>query len=146
MEQGKLNKFEVDIENKWNALIPNVYGIISFEGEDVKTASVDLTALGKDKVFGYIDTANQAFGDHDINMTIHYAEKTTFADGKVKIVPQVAGQEAPEEEKPSGMIQLSWTAVLIAVIVLLVIIDIVWLVSKNRSQAQPEELKTRRRK
>jgi hypothetical protein len=148
MEQGKLNKFEVDIENMWNALIPNVYGVLSFEGEDIKTASVDLLALGKDKVFGYIDTTNQAFGDHDIKITLHYADKTTVADGKVRIVPE-ATEQAPEEEKPSGFIELRLTptTLMIAVIILLVVIDAIWLVSKNRAQSRPEEEpKTKRKK
>jgi uncharacterized protein YqgV (UPF0045/DUF77 family) len=146
MEQGKLNKFEVDIENKWNALIPNVYGIINFEGVDVKTPSVDMTPMGTDKVFGYIDTANQAFGDHNVKITLHYADKTTVAEGKVKIVP-AAGAQAAEEEKPSGLIELklSLTTILIAVIVLLVIIDVIWVVAKNRSQGQPDQ-KIKRRK
>jgi hypothetical protein len=145
MEQGKLNKFEVEILNKWNALIPGVYGNISFEGTDVKTPSVDLQPLGTDKVFGYIDTANQAFGDHDIKIAIHYADKTTVTNGKVKIVPPEA-QQVPEEEKPSGLIELklSPTTLLIAVIVLLVVVDLVWLVVRNRSGS--EEPKGRKRR
>jgi hypothetical protein len=98
-------------------------------------------------ISGYIDTANQGYGDHDIKMTIYYSDKTTVEDGKVSLVPPSAVQ-APEIEEPKAStgLALSPTAILIIVIVILVLIDINWLVLKNRPSAGKSQAPVKGRK
>jgi len=140
LDQGGIKKFDMDIESRWNTAIDNVYATLTFEGADVQTASYSLAPWEKKTLTGYIDTTNQPYGDHDIKMVVHYAGLTTIEDGKVKLVPP-APAKAPEQEKPSGL-KLTMTNILIAVIVLLVMIDLAWLVLKNR-RAEPAKRRKR---
>jgi hypothetical protein len=133
VEQGKISRFDIEIKSEWNNPIDNVYGTILFEGTEVKTPSCTLTAMGTNTVSGYIDTANQAYGDHDVKLTLYYSDKTTVEDGKVKLVPPNVAKE-PEKEAPKAAfdLKLTPTVILIIAIAILVLVDINWLVLRKR--------------
>jgi hypothetical protein len=148
IEQGKINRFDIEVESRWNNPIENVHGTIMFEGVEVQTPSHTFGPWEKKILSGYIDTANQAYGDHDIQMTVYYSDKTTVEDGKVRLVPPSAAKE-PEKEEPKAIdLKLTPTAILIIVIVILVLVDINWLVLRNRPAAgkAPAQVKGRKNK
>lgn len=142
--QGGIRPVEVNIESKWNNNIENVYAMLLFEGSEVKTPSYTIGPLEKKTLTGYIDTSNQPFGEHDLKITVYYEDKTTIEDGKIKIVEPIP-EESPEVQEPSGeiIIKINLTTILISIIVLLVVIDLAWVLLKNRRQEKPAERRKR---
>jgi methionine-rich copper-binding protein CopC len=80
---GGIAKFEINIENKWNQRIDNVFGemvISSQKGDQVasfKSASVDVEPLQRATLYAYWDTEGVEKGTYDAKLILHYAGKTS---------------------------------------------------------------------
>jgi hypothetical protein len=79
---GEIAKFEIEVENKWNQRIENVFAemIINNEkGDHVaspKSASIDVESLQRATLYAYWDTQGIEKGVYDVKMILHYADKT----------------------------------------------------------------------
>jgi len=139
LEQGKINRFDVVIESRWNNQLQNVYSTIQLEGIEVKTPSDKLDPWEVKTQAGYIDTTNLAFGEHDVNLTVYYEGKTTSKIVKVDLIP---GTSPSEQEKPAGLgLGLTPVAILIAIILILVLFDLGWLLVNKLRARKPGQPK-----
>ena len=151
LEQGKINKFEVEIASKWNNPILKVYSVISLEGTVAKTPTDQINPWEVKRQATYIDTTNMAFGEHDATLTVHYGDTpqedlVTNRTVKVNILPTSAPAAPPKEEKPatSGL-KLTPVTILITIIVVLVMLDLGWLlVGKLKKNGKTKEKKVRK--
>ena len=81
-EKGKINEFIVEVENKWNGEIKEVYADVSITDEgEVKdhftTPSISMKEWGVANLTGYIDTTEMEAKRHLASITIHYENYTT---------------------------------------------------------------------
>jgi len=133
LEQGKINKFEVEVESRWNNPIKKVYSVISLEKAVAKTPTDSINPWEIKRQTTYIDTTNMAFGEHDVNLTIFYGdtpeeELATSRIVKVNILPPPAPPAPPEQEKPALInLKLTPVTILIIIIVVLVMFDLGWI-------------------
>jgi hypothetical protein len=146
LEQGKINKFEVDVESRWNNPIKKVYSVIALEGALVKTPTDSINPWETKRQTAYIDTTNMAFGEYDANLTVIYGdtpdeELSTSRMIRVKVLPPPAAPTSePEQEKPTALdLKLTPVTILIIIIVVLVMFDLGWLlVGKLRESKKPD--------
>jgi hypothetical protein len=135
MVQGRINKFDIIIESRWNDPISNVYATAAFEGQAAKTPNYDLAPWETKVISTYLDTANQAFGDHDVNITLYYQGKTTAASGKIKIIPEPVvappSEENPASAKPKEA-NISTVYYIGGAVALIIILDILYIFITSR--------------
>jgi len=80
---GGIAKFEINVENKWNQKIDNVFGemiISNQKGDQVasfKSASIDVDPLQRATLYAYWDTEGVEKGTYDAKLILHYAGKTS---------------------------------------------------------------------
>lgn len=87
---GKMNKFNIDIESKWNNNINNIYAEVNVtkEGESVdffKTPSVNLPQWGKATLTGFLNAETLETGKYESKIILYYEGKTTEKTVKINI-------------------------------------------------------------
>lgn len=112
--RNKINKFNVDIESRWNSVIENVYADIIIENETLKTPPLALQPWEKATLATYWDTANKKAQYYNGKITLHFAGNSTEQDIKVKVLVN------PEEIKKL-LINTSLTALIVILIIFIVI-------------------------
>lgn len=119
--QGRVNKFDIDVENKWNKKIRNAFALIYIAGFDViKSLTYDLEPWQIQTIISYWDTSDVEKGKYDSNVTLKYVNKTTVKQGNVYVVD--------EKEFKKSLAGPSYLPYIIAGIILLVLINIAWIV------------------
>jgi hypothetical protein len=79
---GGIAKFEINVENKWNQKIENVFAemvINNQKGDQVaslKSASIDVESMQRATLYAYWDTEGVEKGAYDAKIILHYADKT----------------------------------------------------------------------
>jgi len=138
LEQDKINKFDIDIESRWNNKLGNVYGEVTINGVNVKTPSYELNPWEKKNITTYYDTTGITLGEYDATIILYYEDKTTTEGGKVYVVEEIkkpTSETKAEVEKPFKInIEITPTTLLIAIIVILVVVDILWLVMRKKGK------------
>jgi len=122
---GKINKFTVDLLNKWNKELRNVFvDVFVFKDgkqvESIRTASFEMEGYESKKVEGYFD-ANKELGDYDFEVVVNYGEEKTHKKFKGSILEEEKGEKIQEEKSSKGFVY-----VLIGVLFGLVIIILVF--------------------
>lgn len=131
--EKKINKFDIDIESRWNNPISDVYGEVIIDGRTVKTPDTILKPWEKQTISAYYDTKNLPIGEYDVTLRVHYEDASTTKNAKVFIIDYIEPIKEPEEQEPFKIdISITPTTLLIAVIILLVLIDVVWLVMRKK--------------
>lgn len=135
LEQGTINKFDIDVESRWNNELNDVYAEITIDEETVKTPNFKLTPWQKKKVTAYYDTSGMLLGDYDVEINLFYEDELTNAKGTVRVVEALVLPEEPKQEEPISInFDITPTTILIAIIVLLILVDIVWLVMRRKGK------------
>jgi len=100
-KQNTISPFEIDVKSKWNDEVSGVYADILISDKDgvevgnFKTPGVDVGPWGEGTLTGFWDTGNLSLGNYKVNITLHYAGKTTEEIGRVKIVEDLGGWISP---------------------------------------------------
>lgn len=81
-EQGKINPFNILIQNKWNAPIPEVYASVSITDNGVmmasfKTVSVDTSSWERKNITGYFDTSPLEIKRYIARIELNYGDQAT---------------------------------------------------------------------
>ncbi|MBD3309615.1 hypothetical protein GF351_00160 [Candidatus Woesearchaeota archaeon] len=140
-ETDKINKLTIEVENKWSEKIPNVYASVKLmkDGEQVlpsfNTQSVPVDRWATSYIPAYLDTQGMEAGDYDMDITLHYSDKTvqkTFGVSIFKSKPKII----PFTEGPSGFDweSISMIHVSIAVLALVVLVNVLWFVLKKKKK------------
>lgn len=80
---GGIAKFEINVENKWNQKVTNVYAdmiMSNQKGDQVasfKSASADIEPLQRSTLYAYWDTAGVDKGAYDAKLILHFADKSS---------------------------------------------------------------------
>ncbi len=132
IEQGKINKFEVKVENAWNEPIKGVYAVISVGDQSSKTPTLDLGSFSEGTLTGFIDAGNMGLGTRKGNIAVFAGdEKFDEKSIRVEVVEARPEEKAPEKEKPSsGGVPPAYLFFALGVLITVVIVliaDIIWL-------------------
>jgi hypothetical protein len=88
LEQLKAAPFDVTVESKWNSDLKSVYASIIIDGTEFKSYPTDLPPWQSHNVTAYIDASELEIGEsYPVNITIHYADKTSNVEGNVEVIP-----------------------------------------------------------
>ena len=82
-EEGKINKFKIEIESLWNYEIENVYGEVSVTDngkiiDQFKTPTIDLNSWEKANLTGFFDASEVEEGKYVANLKIFYEDKSIY--------------------------------------------------------------------
>lgn len=126
----EINKFTLTIESNWNHPIDNVYARISVQDEIIQTPTLErLPAFEDANLTGHWQPKANETGEYTAVVNIVFNEGETITK---HINVQVIEKENPSPSFWNGQGINSLTIILIAVIVLIVIIDLLWIMKKNR--------------
>ncbi|MFC1741784.1 hypothetical protein ACFL3V_04585 [Nanoarchaeota archaeon] len=135
LKTGGFKRFVATVESEWNDPL-DIYGqvIISDETGTKVTAQTATTKLAPWKELdmeAFIDTSNLEEKEYDIRITIFYAEKSSFLEGKINLITGEPDSEPilsalKEEEKPekTGISSTALTLMLVIVVILLTVINL----------------------
>ena len=133
---GEIAKFEINVENKWNQKITDVYAemiINDLEGNRIasfKSASVDVDALRRSTLYAYWDTEGVEKGTYEGKLILHYADRTTEKMLKTyieleSITTEIIGVTARAVTKRGGEAGPG-TDLLVPIVVILIFINVGW--------------------
>jgi hypothetical protein len=126
-EHGKVNKFDVQVESRWNKRIDNVFAEIFIENDTIKTPSSSLGPWQDITLTGYWDLTERRAGEYNGKMKLYYGSNLTESDINVKVIIGKAE------------IQKLIIAAAISVVILLLLLFIGFLFIKNRDKDENEE-------
>ncbi|MBN2368146.1 hypothetical protein JXC34_03930 [Candidatus Woesearchaeota archaeon] len=140
---GGIRNFPITIQNGWNGRLKNVYADVRFtEDPDIKfsTLQVVLEPFEKKQLDGYLDTSKISEGEHEIKMTVKFADDRQLPFScNFSIVPEPVKQEAQPVKKK---IELSMIHILLIVIILLILVNVFFLVILPKMRQKKEDLKS----
>ena len=125
---GKINKFNIGLENEWNGMISSIYADIAVETPSknlsTRTAAGSIKPLSEGTLEGYIDTEDVLPGEYPVKIELYYENDKSVERGVVNIV------------KPSLLEAAGNPWFVVGVLVLLIIIVLtiinVWLLMKRK--------------
>ena len=82
-ETGKINQFDIEVENLWNQELKNVYGEVTVTEkgkilEEIKTFSIDLKPWKRTNITGFFDAINITEGRYIANIKIFYQGESSY--------------------------------------------------------------------
>lgn len=84
--RNKINKFNIDIESRWNSLIENVYASIILENETLITPAIKMQPWETATLTTYWDTANRKAQYYDGKIVLYFAGNSTEQGIKIKVL------------------------------------------------------------
>lgn len=129
-EVNKINRWEMQVQNRWNKPIKSVYAEAKIlqNGEEIsigaRTPSISLIPWASDRLDAYWDTSGFAVGEYDAKITLFYEDKKTENLIKINII---------KSSKPL-LLQVPWLhskisleISLLLIIILVILVDLMWL-------------------
>jgi len=121
--KGKINKFEIKTESRWNNKIEDVSGEIIIGNQDIKTVLISLEPWAQGVLEGYVDAGSFDISKMPVRIIIYYADAKTTVDGIVNVIKD------PNAGKFAWFKNLNTTIVLI--IILIILIEVIWIIGKK---------------
>ena len=127
--QGVVNRFDIDVENKWNRKIKNAYGTIDIENvASLKTLTYDLDPRERRTITTYWDTSNAMIGKYNANITLYYVNKTTSKQAELNVISKEA------YERMFSKLPV-WLIAMIGVVIVLINVILFLLIYKKKSKS-----------
>ncbi|MFH0831361.1 MAG: hypothetical protein V1886_00630 [archaeon] len=140
---GDIAKFDITVESKWSEKISDIYAQLQIQDEqenliaNVKTPSIELSAMGRSVLNAYWDTAGVKEGVYSGKLLLNFANqvlerqlKTEIALTSIKVEIIGVGISARAVSAESGKQNMMF--VLVLAVLLLVVINIAWFVYFNK--------------
>lgn len=138
--KNELGKYEVQIQSMWNDPIEHIYAEFEFEGQKEKTPSVHLNPWQKEVLSTYLDTRSLNLNDSQVKVTLYFEDETREKVFPVKIVDRPIEVVEEEPSKSYALtIPLNATTLLSFLLIVIVIVDVVYLISKHKSDKKTKE-------
>lgn len=125
--RNKINKFNVDVESRWNSPIENVYAditILDGKNETLRTPAINLKPWETAALATYYDAAGKKAQYYGGKITLYYGGNSTEHDIKVKMLVN------PEEIRRL-MLYVAVTTIMVVLIVVIVLISLKKPTGKN---------------
>jgi hypothetical protein len=137
-ERGKVNKFEIEIESRWNQLIDNIYGEISVEDEIsvLKTPFISLKPWSRATLLAFWEIKpDKELKEYTGRIAVYYENNKTEEQVKLRIVMS-------KEEMNRRMIVI----VVVSLLILSVLAISIYLVSKKKNESKKKKAKKAKKK
>jgi hypothetical protein len=144
---GDIAKFDITVENKWSAVVNDVYAQLQiFDAQtqqiaNVKTASLDVPPLARQVLTAYWDTAGIREGTYSGKLLLNYADKvlerqlkTEITLNSIRVEIIGVGVTARATAAETGRQNLMFV-----LIVVLIIINIAWFIYFKRKTGKNKE-------
>lgn len=138
-EQGKIQKFSVQIQSFWSQSISNVYATIALQKDGatldtITTAPLTLEQWATSELTGYWDTTAYDTGNYTATVTLYYEGKTTIETFSVSVneKEEITKQE-PQLEQAAAVPLFESQSFLMFLIVLTIIVFFIFFHKKQFS-------------
>jgi len=139
--QGKVNKFDVEVENKWNRKIKNAFAQIFIEGFDaIKSVSYDLEPWQNKVIISYWDTSDINIGSYASNITLHHNDKVDYKEGIVHVIDE-SELGRISQESPLGFLNNKWVIYVIILFGFITLININWYILARKKKVTSRKKK-----
>lgn len=134
LTSNQVNKFTIKLDSNWNSPIEGVYATVTLlkNGQGVASSKTETTDLGRQattELPAFLDLSDIAVGDYTLDVTVHYADKTSQASFPVQVVYGKQIQVVREEAPP----YLLYVGIGVAILILLNIIFFMVVMRKKRA-------------
>ena len=127
-----IQKFDINIRSDWNDEIKNVYAFIDINGSTAKTTPANLQNFEEKILTAYIDTTSIPVGNHTVNISLFYEDKTTSESSLIEIIERPLIKEK---------LDINWTIVLLVVIIILLVITTIFFMFTFMKNNKPKKEK-----
>jgi hypothetical protein len=136
--KGAINKFDVEVESKWNKQIEQLSAELYINDTKVgRTSTETLPAWQKITLQGYFDATGYELGDYPARLITHFDGESAIEEFTASIVEAEAGAG---KESPGIMIKLNTTTFLIILVVIIAAGNIIYFyLQKRKAKKQPEQ-------
>ncbi|MFH1133620.1 MAG: hypothetical protein V1735_03955 [Nanoarchaeota archaeon] len=130
-ERDRINPFPIRVKSVWNYPLTNVYAIVAISQAgsrvaDLSSPTNSLSPWQEISLEAFWDTRGLELGEYDVNVVVHFQNKTSIRQGKITLVAPMP------EEKPKAIGTSTLIIALIAVLILVVGINVFFLLKKKR--------------
>ncbi|UZE93953.1 MAG: hypothetical protein IB618_00025 [Candidatus Pacearchaeota archaeon] len=123
VSQNQLNPINVKVKNGWKGEIKDIYASIEVKHPTknlviatIKTPPTNIKAWETRNLVAYWDTTGIETGEYDAKVVLHYEDKTTVKEGKIKVKEFVEGPA------------ISLTAILLFMLIIAVLVLIILII------------------
>jgi len=134
VEAGTITPFVILVKSGWNDPIENVYGELYVNKTlMMKTPTTILAPWEEKDLPGYFDAVGWEPGQYDSTVIVHFGDNTTIKISQLTVTER--------REAAGGWLNLGWTHLLIAGIVLLVAILTanIFILTRKRDKKNPKK-------
>ncbi len=133
-ERGKVNKFDVLVDSRWNRMIDYIYADINIGNDSIRTPSSSLESWKNTTLTAYWDLTEKKTGTYKGNIILHYGENSSMQEINVKVV---IGKEEIRRIMTSTIIG----AIVVILIAILVILSLKT-IKMNRKENEGKKIKS----
>ena len=139
-EFNKINRWDIFIESRWNKQITNLYAEVKIlqNGQEIdistKTPTISLEPWETTRLNAFWDTTGFAPGEYGAKLILHYNDKVQENPINIQVVKSGAFIQLPLFVDKIGLKTL-----LLAIIVIILILDVVWLSLISRRMKKNEK-------
>jgi len=130
-KEKAINDFKIDLENKWNKKIENIYAVIELTKnnknliEPTRTTSIDIDARARKTLDSYIDLTNVEKGEYMCIVTLNYEDKKEEQIQKINVLTE------KEYNKEPVLVLIIMLTLIIILMLALLIVFIIYLKKKK---------------
>jgi len=147
---GQIVPIDITAYNQWNSMRKGVFGeifVVTKDGNIVqsfKTSPEDIPAMGRATLKGYWDTSRLVIGEYNLNVLMHYDDKTSqqqfpvvVSIDRLRVMNRVSGQVISEGGTGDGETNKLYN-ILIVLIIVLIVVNASWIIMfrKNNSRGK----------
>ena len=146
---GQIVPLEIVAYNQWNSMRRGVFGeifVVTKDGNIVqsfKTSPEDIPAMGRRTIQGYWDTSKLIIGAYDLNVLMHYDDKTSqqqfpviVSIDELQVMNRVSGQVISQGgDGSSGGGENNLYKILVVLIIVLIVVNASWILMMRRNNA-----------
>lgn len=147
---GQIVPFEITGYNQWNSRRVGVFGevfVVTKDGaivQNFKTSPEDIGPMSRTTFQGYWDTSQLVVGEYDLNVLMHYEDKTTQQQFPVivsiddlKVMNRVSGQVISQGGSggSSGSDENKLYKILVVLIIVLIVVNASWIIMMRRNNS-----------
>jgi len=138
LEAGGLKRFTTNIESGWNDPLSTYVSVRIFdENTSVSGRSpTDVLDSWKRQNFDTaLDTTSLQPKEYNVNIAVFYADKTTTAEGKVRIIAPASNMTSMQEiPKSGGFSTTTLTIILVIVVIMLTIFNVLLALYRKKKE------------
>lgn len=131
-KEKTINEFRIDLENKWNKDIKNIYATIELtkNGKEIieptRTTSMDIEGRAKKTMNSYLDLTSVNEGEYMCKVTVNYNDQKTEETQIVKVMNPA---DYNKEKAPTNILAIM-LGIIAALIAALIIVFIIYMKNK----------------